>query len=166
MKNIFILIGGASSGKTTIIKNLSKSRYSKIGDILLAKRDSSPQERSKFCHFEDEVIPKIKDMLRITNNKAKKEKIENYALIIPFTLQVENGELGTNCIIKPLEYLKSLSDYNIYLIYLNRDEKRLKEVNNFIENNINPTLTLISNDGDKQADNTKKLKEFIISKFN
>ena len=38
-------------------------------------------------------------------------------------------------------------------------------VNNFIENNLNPRLTLNSKIQDNQAESTKRLKEFIISKF-
>ena len=86
MKNIFILIGGSNFGKTTIIKKLSKSKYLIKDDFLLAGRYCSSQELSKFCHF-DEVITRIKRIIRLTENKAKRKNIDKLRNSNPFYSQ-------------------------------------------------------------------------------
>jgi len=163
MKNIFILIGGKSSGKTTILNKLSLLMYLEKDEFILSTRKGSPQERSEFCHFH-EIINKVKTMIKNTDNKINNQKIKNYSLIIPFTLQVKDGILGVDCVVKPLEYLKSLSGYNIHIVHMNRNSKRLKRENDFIKDNLNPELSLNSNILDNQFKNVKILEDFIILK--
>ncbi|MBI2004444.1 hypothetical protein HYS72_03190 [Candidatus Pacearchaeota archaeon] len=173
MKHIFILIGGASFGKTTIIKMLSEKRYSILNannkKIFTITKKCSEQELLKmFCKYEILIDKRIKKLINIFERKSKGK--ENSALLIPFTIQLEKEtrELGIKCIIEPFNYFKNKYRNNVHIIHLRREDKpsahnKRIEINNFISQKTNPELTLISDN--QQVENAEKLKKFIINKF-
>lgn len=175
MKHIFIIIGGANFGKTILIKKLSKKKDSILNmsgkNISLITRRCSEQELLRiFCDYQLLIDKRIKKLIKIFERKSKNK--DNSALVIPFTLQLKKGtrELGKNCIIEPLNYLKRLYPNDIHVIHLKRIDKSSEynkriEINNFISQNTNPELSLNSNMQDNQAENVKQLREFIIRTF-
>lgn len=183
MNNIVILIGGRNVGKSSILRSLCCIEIKKDLERVKSKLyldfnsekvltfilSSSPQESSPFCKFET-VIDKLRNFIKKSEEKAKEERVSKFILLIAFTLQVNrDGELGKDCIIEPLEFLKSLTDYKVHVVHVYRENTRYDHMTNeFIKNNNNPELTLDSEETAKkrQDDNAKKLKEFLSTSVN
>jgi hypothetical protein len=129
--SVIILAGARYSGKSLTLKKAIKLKLHetwvppRVVYPFKGKRiciyTSSPQEQRGvgFCEFEK--------VNRIISKRVDNAKSNNCALLIlPFTLATNReGELNTNCITKPKDYLtKKLRVKKVRLTYLQKDSAR------------------------------------------
>lgn len=180
MNHVVVLVGGRNAGKSSILRSLccvelgeslvkaKQKIYLNFKDkrLLVFIMSSSPQEKLKkldFCQFE-KVIKTLKDFINSRQRRAGSET--EFMLLIAFTFEVNRaGELGENCIIKPLDFLKGLPDYKVHVVHIvKRDDiPSASRINDFIAQNMNIELTLESEETAKgrQDENARKLKDFL-----
>ena len=178
MNDIFVLIGGRNAGKSSILRSLccvelgkplerSKQKLKlsfENKEIVSFILSSSPQEQTPFCQFEI-IKEKLKNFIKSREKRVENGGISDFILIIAFTLEIsKSDELGKECIIKPLEFLKSLSDYSVHTIHIKRDDiPSSSRINSFIGENTSPELVLFSEETPpkRQDENARKLKQFM-----
>jgi hypothetical protein len=127
---------------------------------------TSPQEltneaarslgKSGFCKFE-KVITRIRKRIKKCDSESP---TEDYILLIPCTLFVENGKINEKCITEPMKWLDT-EGFKVFVVHLRKDydfsyleDTLMKEIGT------EPKKTIKSQkDGyDKQA---KELENFI-----
>ena len=118
-KKIVLLCGERDSGKTKTLRELFNLRsYQRIGRITINNKIicvvglGSPQEKEEFCHVKD-----VKDNIKKRIKYCERQFGNDFVLVIPFSIyKKRDGRTNENCIIKPIEWLKSL--YSVHIIYL------------------------------------------------
>ena len=176
MNNIFIIIGGSNSGKSSVIRSLTqivakKERKKRIflenkNDLICVyiKRASFQEDKEiRFCEFK-KVISKLKKYIHKCEKEAKKDSIPRFVILITFSVRLKKEKVGEDCVLKPLKYLKKLSNYKITTICLKRAISRLGKVNKFLDD-IKASEYLISKETGKnrQDKNGIILKKIIIN---
>ena len=166
MKNIVILCGVGEAGKTKTLKeffgvsHVRRLRRDQLlervlnGKKIYAVRLSSPQEQEDFCEIDD-----VKDNIKRRIQKCEQaSKGQQYALIIPFGLYgATKGKLNEDCILKPIEWLRS-QGFRVYVIYLRKKTARgLKLLDSFMKG-LASNVIESTKEYDRQA---KELKNFI-----
>ena len=81
---------------------------------------------------------------------------QDFVLIIPFTLFVENGNANERCIIEPIESLRS-NGYNVVPVYLRKATSTFLHLFDALMNKIKATTIESSMDYDRQAEELKNL---------
>jgi len=160
MNRIYILLGGSNSGKSSVLRGLKRNSNEKNIFIKL----SSFQELVEFCNYK-KVIQKLKKYIGECESKAQDKDVSNFVIVIAFALRRnKKSELGVDCIVKPLKYLKSMRNYQIRVIHLHRDIIKLRDVDSFIEDNIEVGLILQSKNpvNRRQDNNARMLRRFIF----
>lgn len=115
---------------------------------------NSPQELRDFCDVEG-----VKDSIGKRIKKCKQaSKGQQYTLIIPFGLYgATKGKLNEDCILKPIEWLRS-QGFRIFIIYLKKKTaRRLDLVDSFMKK-LTSNVIESTKEYDRQS---KELENFI-----
>ena len=166
MKTIVILCGVGEVGKTKTLKkffgvsHVRRLRRDQLlerglnGKKIYAVRLSSPQEQEDFCEIDD-VKGNIKRRIQKCEQASKGQQ---YTLIVPFGLYgASKGKLNEECILKPIEWLRS-QRFRVYVIYLRkRTARELKLLDSFMKE-LTSYVIQSTKEYDRQA---KELENFI-----
>jgi len=165
MKTVVLLCGDRRAGKTNTLKvffgvsDIKRLKPMQLlettvnGKRVCAVGLTSPQELANdFCNIE-----KVEKRI---NKRLKKCELnsqgQDYILIIPFTLFVENGNVNERCIIEPIKSLRS-KGYNAVPVYLRKATSTFLHLFDALMNRIRATTIESSKDYDRQAEELKKL---------
>ena len=166
MKNILILCGGNQSGKTKTLKEFfGVSHIRKLAKMRLLEKVlngrkvyavslCAPQELRDPCDVEG-----VKNSIRKRTKKCEQASNgQQYTLIIPFGLYgAVKGKLNEDCILNPIEWLRS-QGFRIFVIYLRKETaRRLDLVNSFMKQ---LTSNVIESTKDYKRQ-SKELEDFI-----
>jgi hypothetical protein len=118
------------------------------GKKVYATSLSSPQELANdFCNVE-KVIGRMKERLQKCDERAQGQ---DYILIIPFTMSVEDKKINERCILEPIEWLKSIG-IRVFPIYLRKTETDLLSLKDALMKKIAAaTIESKKDDYDRQA---------------
>lgn len=142
MKTVVVLCGVGQAGKSkTLKKFFGVSHIKRLGYMQLLERTingkkvyavslNSPQELRDFCDVEG-----VKDSIKKRIKKCESvSRGQDYVLLIPFGIYgAINGKLNEDCILKPVEWLRS-QGFRVFLIYLRKKTAQaLRLVDSFMK---------------------------------
>lgn len=141
MKTIIILCGVGQTGKSKTLKKFFGVSQIRLRPMQLLERLldgkrvyavslNSPQEQRDFCDVEgveDSIRKRIKKCEQVSEG-------QQYTLIVPFGLYgATKGKLNEDCILKPIEWLRS-QGFRVYVTYLRKKTARgLKLLDSFMK---------------------------------
>jgi len=157
MKTIVLLCGADRSGKTSTLRRFfgfsgdlrSKQLLERTldGKKVYAVHLGSPQELANdFCNLE-KVKPRIEKRIQKCEEASKGQ---DYVLIIPFTLFVEEGKINERCILDPIESLKARG-FKVAPIYLRKEKTVYLELKDSFMNRITKYVIRSNKEYDRQA---------------
>lgn len=167
MKTVILLCGSHNVGKTKTLKtffgvhHISKLKSMQLLDRVLDGKNvyasslSSPQELAKdFCNVE-----KVKNQIDKRLKKCDKKSLgEDYILIIPFTMSVKDGKINDNCILEPIDWLKSMN-IKVFPVYLRKTKADLLDSKDDLMKKI--SATIIESRKDEEYRQAKELENII-----
>jgi len=119
---VIILAGAINSGKSRTLRRIAARGYEVGTNVFSIKGKriciyfSSLQERVGFCVY--------RAAIKLLEHMIWRCKSENCTLlIIAFRMKTNRAQLNSNCITKPLDYLKK-KGLKAHLVYLRKDSAR------------------------------------------
>ena len=115
----------------------------------------SPQEKCKFCDYQ-EIIAKL-------DGKIKKSESQGCTiLLLPFTIRMNRqGDLGSDCITKPIDYLKSMG-LKVSIVYLRKRIAKVGLVDDLMKDLAAQEIRSEKDEASRQADELWKIMASIL----
>ncbi|MBI2523561.1 hypothetical protein HYW19_04155 [Candidatus Woesearchaeota archaeon] len=128
-----------------------------INNKLIFVYNSSPQEKSAYCNFND-VNRRIDKFLNYIAKIAIRKSISDFTVVMAFTIKTRKTQIGKDCIINPLNMLKS-GGHIVKVVYLRRKRHDAQRIDDFINSKVKPDLVIDSNE--QYTRQAQELKDFI-----
>ena len=103
----------------------------------------------------ERIIARIRKRLKECEQVSQGQ---DYVLIIPFTMETEDGKVNDGCIVKPIEWLKS-EGFNVFSLYLRKEKTDLLHLKDTLMKRI--SATTIESKKDEYDRQAKELESFI-----